>query len=125
MDESAARPAPPRRHRRDETGRGEGDARVNTGTARRLVVVSLLVSGGVITYDVLRGETRGELGAGDAFRVIWAVGLLFLLLTIAADVVPSLAGPLAGLIALSILIGRSGAVNEIANVIPSGKGGVK
>jgi hypothetical protein len=93
---------------------------MNTGTARRLVVVSMVVSGGVIVVDLVRGDSHE-----DAFRVIWASALLFLLLTIAADVVPSLAGPFAGLVALSILIGRSGAVNEIANVIPSKQGGGK
>jgi hypothetical protein len=93
---------------------------VNTGTARRLVVVSMLVSGAVITYDVLRGEASGHLKPGDGFRVMWAVGVLFLLLTIGADIVPTLTGPLAGLIALSILIGRSGAVEQIANTVPSG-----
>jgi hypothetical protein len=103
---------------------------VNTGTARRLVIVSMLVSGAVITYDLIRGNSSSSSGAkgrtGEAFRVVWAVGVLFLLLTIGADVAPSLTGPLAGLIMLSILIGRSSAVDAIANTIPAGtasKGG--
>jgi hypothetical protein len=83
----------------------------------------MVVSGGVITFDLLRGEIKHP-QTGEAFRVVWAMGVLFLLLTVAADVVPSLAGPFAGLVALSILIGRSGAVNEIANVIPA-KGGTQ
>jgi hypothetical protein len=98
---------------------------VNPGTARRLVVISMLVSGSVITYDLLRGNASRGSGApsGEAFRVLWAVGVLFLLLTIGADIAPSLTGPLAGLIMLSILIGRSSAVDAIANTIPAGKGG--
>jgi hypothetical protein len=96
---------------------------MNPGTARRLVVVSMLVSGAVITYDLIRGQAKTGAKPGEAFRVAWAVGVLFLLLTIGADVAPSLTGPLAGLIMLSILIGRSSAVDAIANTIPAGKGG--
>lgn len=90
--------------------------------SRQLVVVSMIVTGGVVAYDLTRGELKGNAGAGTAFRTVWSVSVLFLLLAIMADVVPELAGPFAGLVALAVLIGRSGSVNQIVNVIPSPKG---
>ena len=91
--------------------------------SRQLVIVSMIVTGGVVAYDLTRGELKGKAGGGDAFRTVWSVSVLFLLLAIMADVVPELAGPFAGLVALAVLIGRSGSVNQIVNVIPSPKGG--
>jgi hypothetical protein len=96
---------------------------VNEAGSRQLVLVSMVVTGGVIAYDLTRGELKGNAAGGSAFRVVWSVSVLFLLLAILADVVPGLAGPFAGLVALAVLVGRSGSVNQIVNVIPSPKGG--
>lgn len=95
---------------------------MNAAGSRQLVLVSMIVTGGVVAYDLTRGELKNPAG-GEAFRTVWSVSVLFLLLAIMADVVPELAGPFAGLIALAVLIGRSGSVNQIVNVIPSPKGG--
>lgn len=95
---------------------------MNPAGARQLVLVSLIVTSGVVAYDLTRGELKNP-AAGTAFRTVWSVSLLFLLLAIMADVVPELAGPFAGLVALAVLVGRSGSVNQIVNVIPSPKGG--
>lgn len=96
---------------------------MNQAGSRQLVLVSMVVTGGVVAYDLTRGELKGKAGADSAFRVVWSVSVLFLLLAILADVVPGLAGPFAGLVALAVLVGRSGSVNQIVNVIPSPKGG--
>lgn len=84
-----------------------------------MVVVSMLVTAGVVGYDVIRGG--GDSG-DSAFRSVWALGVLFLLLSISADLVPELAGPFAGLIMLAVLIGRGDSVKQIAQVIPSAGG---
>lgn len=88
-------------------------------TARQMVLVSLLVTGGVVTFDVLRQGPGVE--AGSEFRVVWSVCVLFLLLAMLSDIVPELAGPLALLILLAVTIGRGGAVQQIARNIPGGK----
>lgn len=93
---------------------------MDKGTARQLVVVSMLVTAGVVGYDVIRGGGDGS--TDSAFRSIWALGALFLLLSITADIVPELAGPFAGLIMLAVLIGRGDAVKQITQVIPSAGG---
>lgn len=84
-----------------------------------MVLVSLLVTGGVVMFDVLRQGPGVE--AGNEFRIVWSMGVLFLLLAMLADVVPELAGPLALLILLAVTIGRGGAVSQIARNIPGGK----
>lgn len=87
---------------------------MNPNSARSLVLVSYVVSGGVIVYDIVK---HGEgLGPGEDFRVVWAISLLFLLLAIMADVVPELAGPFAALVLLAILLGRGAVVKQIVNL---------
>lgn len=87
---------------------------MDQATARQLVLVSMLLSGGVIMYDLLKH--RDNLGADASFRAVWSMALLFMLLAIMADTVPELAGPFAGLVALAILIGRKGALASIVGV---------
>jgi hypothetical protein len=92
---------------------------VSPTTARQMVLVSLLVTGGVVIFDVLRKGPGVE--AGSEFRVVWSVAVLFLLLAMLADVVPGIAGPLALLILLAVTIGRGAAVQQITRNIPGGK----
>lgn len=84
---------------------------MDQSTARQLVLISMLLSGGVIMYDVLKH--RDSLGADQSFRAVWSMALLFLLLAILADTIPELAGPFAALTTLAILIGRQGALSSI------------
>jgi hypothetical protein len=84
---------------------------VDQSTARQLVLISMLLSGGVIMYDVLKH--RDSLGSDQSFRAVWSMALLFLLLAILADTVPELAGPFAAVATLAILIGRQGALSSI------------
>lgn len=87
---------------------------MNPATARSTVLVSFLVSGGVIVYDIV---SNGQKLTGEQeFRAIWALSLLFLLLAMMADLVPELAGPFAALVTLAILIGRQAALSAIVNV---------
>jgi len=95
---------------------------VTDAGSRQMVLVSMIVTGGVVAYDLTRQSSSGKAGPDAEFRTVWSVSVLFLLLAIMADVVPGIAGPFAGLIALAVLIGRSGSVNQIVNVIPSPKG---
>lgn len=87
---------------------------MDAGTARRIVLISMLLTGGVIMYDVFKN--KGKLNAGEEFKAVWSMSLLFLLLSILADTVPSLAGPFAGVVTLSVLIGRQGALSSIVHV---------
>lgn len=91
---------------------------MDKGTARQLVVVSMLVTAGVVAYDLVKA---GGSSAGDpsAFKTVWALGVLFLLMGIAADLVPELAGPFAGLVMLAVLVGRGDTVKQIVQVVPS------
>lgn len=83
-------------------------------TARQVVLISMVISGGVITYDLV--SHKQKLPAGGAFRAVWAMGLLFLLLSMLADTVPDLAAPFAGVTTLAIVVGREGTLGKIVNV---------
>lgn len=94
---------------------------MSQSAARQMVVVSMLVTAGVVAYDVVRSGSSG-VDSGMAFRTVWTLGLVFLLLGITADLVPELAGPFAGLIMLAVLVGRGDALKQITQVIPSAGG---
>lgn len=87
--------------------------------ARQLVLVSMFVTGGVVTYDLL--QHSGSLGTDQSFRAVWSLALLFLLLALLADTVPELAGPFALLVMLAVAIGRQGVVGQIVKVGASGQ----
>lgn len=94
---------------------------MDKGTARQLVVVSMLVTAGVVAYDLVKAAGSGGTAADDPsiFKTVWALGVLFLLMGIAADLVPELAGPFAGLVMLAVLVGRGDTVKQIVQVVPS------
>jgi hypothetical protein len=83
---------------------------VEAGQARQLVLVSFVVSGGVIVYDIIQAK---DLTTDQEFRAVWALSLFFLLLAMLADVLPELAGPFAALVTLAILIGHKAALAKI------------
>lgn len=87
---------------------------MNQATARQLVLVSMLVSGGVVTYDLL--ANKENLSDDQKFRAVWSLALLFLLLAMAADTVPEIAGPFAGLVMLAIVVGRQGTLGRIVAI---------
>lgn len=87
---------------------------MDKGTSRQIVLISMVVSGGVITYDLI--SHKQSLGAGQAFRAVWSMGLLFLLLSMLSDTVPDIAAPFAGVTTLAIVIGRNGALGKIVDI---------
>jgi hypothetical protein len=96
---------------------------MSKGAAQQMVVVSMLVTAAVVGYDVIAHGT--DAGDPSAFKTVWALGVLFLLLAVTADIVPELAGPFAGLVMLAVLVGRGGAVKQIVSVVPSAGGAQK
>lgn len=96
---------------------------MSKGAAQQMVIISMLATAAVVGYDVIAHGTPA--GDPSAFKTVWALGVLFLLLAVTADLVPELAGPFAGLVMLAVLIGRGNAVKQIASVIPSAGGASK
>lgn len=92
--------------------------------AQKMLGVSLVTIGAVVGYDLVRNLQAGTQSGDDAFRTVWSMGLLVLLLAIMTDLAPGIGGPFAGLVALAVLVGRGAAVKQIVNVIPS-KGATK
>jgi hypothetical protein len=87
---------------------------VNPETARRLVLLSL---GTMFAVTTMRHQ-QGKLG-GSTYRRLWATGVLAILLSMFADFVPEVAGPLALLIGLTYIMG---AEETIAAWLQSGLG---
>lgn len=87
---------------------------MNPSQARQLTLVSLVITGGVVLYDLTKN--REQLGSDQSFRAVWSLGLLALLMSVLADLMPQLAGPFAGLVALSVIIGRKGVLGSIVKV---------
>lgn len=83
--------------------------------ARQVVLISMLGTGGIIIYDII-SHKGVELSGDEAFRAVWSLGLLFLLLAMAADTVPGLAGPFALLVLLAVAVGRESALSSIVKV---------
>ena len=101
---------------------------MNPGTARRLVIASMIATAAVVGFDLVQ-HMRKDTSAGNvggradlAFHTAWGLGLLFLLLALGADTVPTVAGPLAGLIALAVLVGRGSTVQTITAIVPKSTG---
>lgn len=70
--------------------------------ARRLVLVSIGWMAGVALYD-----SRAR-GSGNTFKRMWGVGVIGLMLSLAADVAPQIAGPFAALTALGVTFSPNG-----------------
>lgn len=64
--------------------------------ARKMVLVSAFLLAAISIY-------RDRSKPGDAFRSLWGVGVISLVLSIVADFAPTLAGPFAGLVVLGSL----------------------
>ena len=83
-------------------------------SARRLVLVSLLGLLALAAY-------RGSLTSGDLAKRLWGVGMLGLMLTVAADFAPTVAGPFALLVFLGYA--SAGGDAAIENVLGKISGG--
>lgn len=82
---------------------------VSPQTARRWVLVSMVLLLAMGTY---KGQKPGDVGMA---KRLWGVGMLGLMLSIAADFVPQLAGPFALLVVLGYA--TSGGDKAIENVL--------
>lgn len=73
----------------------------------------MLVSGGVMAAATFAKHAQK---GGVPYQQVWAVGAIMVVLGLVADVAPQIAGPLAGLIALSTLTtGGLDAVTAVAS----------
>lgn len=81
-------------------------------TARRLVLVSVLVMVGAILARTAKGEV------GKTFPRMWSLSVIAIILAVVADFAPQIAGPLALLVALSYL--SHGGQKALAKVVTTG-----
>ena len=77
---------------------------MSEAAAQKAVLASVLVTGAVIAWGNIKNTGKASPGA----KQLVAYSILAAGLAVGASVVPSLAGPLAILIAVSILISRTG-----------------
>lgn len=80
--------------------------------ARRIVLATTVVVVALVAYDVVGKNLEGK----DAFRALWGAGLLFIMLSFLADVVPQIAGPFSLLVLVSALIARQSLLYKIVGV---------
>lgn len=59
---------------------------------------------------------KRRLKGGQAFKAIWAVGLMFLVLSFLADLIPKIAAPFALLILVSLIGAREQVLGQIVGV---------
>lgn len=85
---------------------------VSPQTARRWVLVSMVGLLIMAAYKEASGSSAGDVGM---MKRLWGVGVLGLILSAAADFVPSLAGPFAVLVLLGYA--TSGGDKAIENVL--------
>lgn len=76
----------------------------------------VLLSGGVLVGLALLDE--GSLAAGSTYRKVWAAGLLTIALGIAADFVPEVVGPFAGLVIIAALVKNPGRIGSFVTGQP-------
>jgi len=69
---------------------------------RTAQTVVLLVCGSLFVYTGIR-YLLGKKHGGSAYRQLWSIAALTLLLTLLADLVPQVAGPFALLVALAYI----------------------
>jgi hypothetical protein len=77
---------------------------LNPDTAKRVVLVSVALMAGA-----------GALKAGPTFSRLWAAGAVGLGLAVLADFAPTIAGPLAALVAIGYLAGAEGTITNFVH----------
>lgn len=87
-------------------------------SARKLVLVSMLLLAAISYYRVRQGDQ------GALYKRLWGVGVIGLVLSVAADFVPGLAGPFSLLVLLGSLTNGGdqaiqGALSGVANRVPT------
>lgn len=79
--------------------------------ARKMVLVSIFLLGVIAVYREKQGQ------AGSLYKRLWGIGVIGVVLSLAADFVPTIAGPFAVLMVLGSL--TSGGDKAIQNVLAS------
>lgn len=77
--------------------------------AARIVFVAGMIEA---SYVLVRGS-RKTLVAGTTYRSLWAIGVLTLGLAVFADFVPQVAGPLALLVLIAMVIRNRGELGSV------------
>ena len=80
--------------------------------ARKMVLVSMFLLGVIAVY---REKSPG--GSGSLYKRLWGLGVIGVVLSLAADFVPTIAGPFAVLMVLGSI--TSGGDKAIQNVLSS------
>lgn len=83
----------------------------------------VLLSGGVLIGLALLDE--GSFAAGSAYRKVWAAGLLTIALGVAADFVPEIVGPFAGLIIIAAVVKNPGKIGGFVTGNPAAQSAAK
>lgn len=74
---------------------------MNPSTARKLVPAAMVVTSIAVGVAFFKNKNNKQ---GDGFKTAWALGALFLILSLGADVAPEVAGPLALLVMLGVTL---------------------
>lgn len=83
--------------------------------ARKLVLVSMFLLGVIAIY-------RSKQGSESTFRRLWGLGVIGVVLSVAADFIPQIAGPFAGLVLLgSLTNGGDQAIQNLLGSVGSGR----
>lgn len=83
-------------------------------TAQSIV---LIVGLGLFAYTGIR-DLLGTYGPGATFKQLWAIGAVTLLLMVAADLVPEIAGPFALLVGIAYVSAGQGVGDVLDRVSP-------
>lgn len=85
-------------------------------TGRKMVMVSMVVTSVAVGISYFKSKDRK---AGQGFKTAWALGALYLILSIGADTIPEVAGPLALLIMLSCVLFPDKTLPTLLHVVPT------
>jgi hypothetical protein len=83
---------------------------------RQMVMISIVATSVTVGIAFFKNKDRKP---GDGFRTAWALGALFLILSMGSDVAPEVFGPLALLILLSTVIFDDATLNSVLHVVPT------
>lgn len=83
---------------------------MDTTSSKRLVLISALAMTVISVYRANQGETQ-------VYKRLWGTGVLWLVLSFAADIAPQIAGPFSVLVVLGML--TNGGDKAIQNLLSS------
>ena len=87
---------------------------MSTSGAKTLVLLTGLLMVVFVAIEEMRGTAQGS-----TYKKVWAIGLLTLGLGVAADFIPELVGPFAGLVLIAAYARNQGAIGGIIAKTPA------